>query len=69
MKSLNSSAVDASGADAGVGSGPSVGSEPSIGARDPRVNELDKLAPLGILSVRGAGGSVWRGFCGIAAAR
>ena len=58
MKSLNSSLVDAGEVGADVGSGSVIDSEPSVGARDPRVNELEKLAPLGILLVEGVGSSV-----------
>ena len=60
MKSLNSSLVDAGRAGAGVSSGPDIGSGLSVGAGDPRVNELDELALLGILSVGRAGVSIWR---------
>ena len=56
MKSLNNFSVDAGGAGAGEGSGPGVGCRPSVGAEDSRVNELDKLATLGVPSVGGAGG-------------
>ena len=58
MKSLNNSSVDVGGAGAGVGSRLDIGSGPSVGAGDPGVNELDKLAALGVPSVGGAGGSV-----------
>ena len=59
MKNLNSSLVDVGEAGASVGSGLGVNSGPSVGARDPRVNELEELALLGILSVQGIGGIVW----------
>ena len=60
MKSLNNSSVDAGGAGAGVGSRPGIGSRPSVGAGDQGVNQLDKLATLGVPSIGGAGGSARR---------
>ena len=54
MKNLNNSSVNTDE------TGTTMGFRPSVGARNPQVNELDKLIALRIPSVGKAGGLAWQ---------